>query len=59
MVTYMTHPEHGTHIAYSDVEIETCKNNGWSVRDEPKEAPKESPKRETLGLKKVTHGDRE
>lgn len=42
MAVYMTHPDHGTHIAYSEVEVETCKKNGWSLRDEPKDSLKES-----------------
>ena len=53
MVVYMTHPRHGTHIAYSDAEGETCKKNGWSLREDSKENAKEEPKREILMLKKV------
>lgn len=31
MTTYLTHPEHGTHLAYDDGEVERCKKNGWVV----------------------------
>ena len=31
MLVYMTHPNHGTHIAYSDDEVEKCKTHGWVV----------------------------
>lgn len=60
MATYMTHPDHGTHIAYSEAEIETCKQHGWSLRDEPKEAPKESEvkaKRKYTRKVKNDHGE--
>lgn len=44
MIVYMTHPQHGTHIAYSDDEVSRCKANGWSVRvDAPKPAPAPPP----------------
>ena len=26
----LTHPDHGIHIAYSDVEVAECKKNGWT-----------------------------
>ena len=29
MEIYMTHPEHGTHIAYSDREVAECAKSGW------------------------------
>lgn len=31
MLVYMSHPNHGTHIAYSQAEVDTCKANGWKV----------------------------
>lgn len=31
-VSYMTHPEHGVHIAYSQDEVERCKAHGWKER---------------------------
>jgi hypothetical protein len=34
MLIYMTHPNHGTHIAYSQGEIDDCLKNGWKVREE-------------------------
>jgi hypothetical protein len=37
MVVYMTHPQHGTHIAYSQQEVEACQKNGWSIRPEKEE----------------------
>lgn len=42
MAIYMTHPDHGTHICYSQSEVDSCVKNGWSLRDEPKGSPKES-----------------
>lgn len=36
MLVYMTHPNHGTHIAYSQSEVDTCKANGWKVREPPR-----------------------
>ena len=33
MMTFLTHPLHGTHIAYTDQEIALCKKNGWTERD--------------------------
>lgn len=38
MIVYMTHPQHGTHIAYSEDEVARCKLSGWSVRDDAKKA---------------------
>lgn len=34
MMTFLTHPEHGTHIAYTDSEVALCQKNGWTVRPE-------------------------
>jgi hypothetical protein len=34
MLTYMTHPEHGTHIAYDHAEVERLQKTGWTVRTE-------------------------
>lgn len=34
MIVYLTHPKHGTHIAYSDDEVARCQSNGWKVRDD-------------------------
>ena len=33
MLVYLVHPKHGTHIAYSPLEVEKCKANGWVERD--------------------------
>lgn len=56
MITYMTHPDHGTHIAYSKAEVERCESNGWSVRCDKKEPEHVKPERPVLSLrKKVTH----
>lgn len=33
MLTYLSHPKHGIHIAYSQTEIDACVGNGWSVLD--------------------------
>lgn len=38
MITYLTHPLHGTHVAYSQDEVERCQRNGWKVREEPRKA---------------------
>ena len=32
MLTYLTHPLHGTHIAYTEQEIAQCEKNGWTKR---------------------------
>lgn len=40
MLVYMTHPNHGTHIAYSHEEIERCKANGWTVREDKQDEEK-------------------
>lgn len=34
MITYLKHPEHGTHICYSQTEVDACLKNGWKVREE-------------------------
>ena len=41
MLVYLVHPKHGTHIAYSPLEVEKCKANGWVERDkvEPPKQP--------------------
>lgn len=39
MLVYLTHPQHGTHIAYDQSEVDRCKANGWVLRDEKKPAP--------------------
>lgn len=36
MLVYMSHPNHGTHIAYSQTEVDTCKANGWKVIETPR-----------------------
>lgn len=30
MMVALTHPMHGTHIAYSSAEINACKEAGWT-----------------------------
>ena len=32
MEIYLTHPEHGTHIAYSEAEERECAKSGWKRR---------------------------
>lgn len=40
---YMTHEDHGVHIAYDEAEIERCKVNGWVVfGDKPPGAKSEA-----------------
>ena len=34
MLVHMTHPQHGIHIAYSDVEVAACEKNGWTLKKE-------------------------
>ncbi len=29
MIIRLTHPKHGTHLAYSEAEAQTCEGNGW------------------------------
>ncbi len=31
MTTYLTHPDHGVHLAYTDEEIKKCEATGWKV----------------------------
>lgn len=48
-VSYMTHPEHGVHIAYSKDEVERCKAHGWTEKPgegaetDPPQKPKRGP----------------
>jgi len=50
----MTHPDHGVHIAYSDIEEAECLKNGWSY--EEIEKPKQvSDKKVKLSLKSNKH----
>lgn len=30
MIIYLTHPEHGRHIAYTETEAITCETQGWT-----------------------------
>lgn len=30
---FLEHPQHGTHIAYSDIEVAACEKNGWKRRE--------------------------
>lgn len=59
MITYMTHPDHGVHIAYTQAEIAYNQKNGWKVHGpnppkkkviEEDEAPKKRgrPKKENI-----------
>lgn len=45
MLVRLIHEKHGEHIAYSQVEVDKCLENGWRYKPEPKavevvEAPK-------------------
>lgn len=49
MPTYLTHSEHGTHIAYLQTEVDACLKNGWKVREE--DAPAlDTPHQEPTGV---------
>jgi len=38
MIITLTHPKHGTHFAYSEVEAKNCEENGWTrYIEKPKE----------------------
>jgi hypothetical protein len=54
MITYLTHPQHGVHVAYTDFEVADCIKNGWSVRGENSPSP-QSPvvSAETLHMKQA------
>lgn len=44
-MVYLTHPNHGTHIAYTQQEVESCLKAGWTIRqDKPESKPAEKPK---------------
>lgn len=32
MIYYLTHPQHGSHVAYSEDEVARCKASGWVER---------------------------
>lgn len=34
-MVYLTHPNHGTHIAYTNLEVEECIKAGWTIKEEP------------------------
>ena len=36
---FLVHPKHGTHIAYSQLEVDECLKNGWVVREDKKKEP--------------------
>lgn len=59
MPIYMKHPDHGTHIVYSEQEADACRKHGWYLPDEVKDAPKEynTKQRETLKIRKVKNDD--
>lgn len=42
MLVRLIHEKHGEHIAYSQVEVDKCLENGWRYKPEPKaeEPPK-------------------
>ena len=39
MLQYMKHRDHGTHIAYSQDEVERNESNGWVCVDHPHDDP--------------------
>jgi len=35
-IYYLDHPEHGTHVCYSESDVKIAEKNGWILRkDEP------------------------
>lgn len=54
MQIYLTHPDHGTHIAYSDQEVERCKANGWVLRKDSSEIQEPRQKRKYTRRAQVT-----
>ena len=38
MLFYMTHPQHGVHIALDEDEAKTCEKNGWIRRKDAADA---------------------
>lgn len=49
MPTYLTHSEHGTHIVYTQADVDACLKNGWKVREE--DAPAlDAPHQEPTGV---------
>lgn len=59
MAIYMTHPDHGTHICYSQSEVDSCVKNGWSLREEKKpEAAAPEVKQKRKYTRRVTNDHR-
>lgn len=57
-IYYLDHKDHGTHICYSETDIEGLKKNGWVLReeeliksDEPNELDELKAKADALGIK--------
>lgn len=36
MAIFITHPEHGQHVVYTNDELKRHEAKGWKVREEPK-----------------------
>lgn len=36
---FLTHPQHGTHIAYTDLDVALCEKSGWKKMDAPVAEP--------------------
>ena len=39
MAIFITHPEHGQHVVYTNDELKRHEAKGWKVREEPKPMP--------------------
>ncbi len=39
MAIFITHPEHGQHVVYTNDELKRHEAKGWKVREEPKPVP--------------------
>lgn len=54
MVVYLTHQQHGVHVAYSQQNVDECLKNGWQLKAEQVETKNIQPQR---GRPKVKHGN--
>lgn len=52
----LTHEDHGTHFAMTDLEAKTCERNGW--KRAPKTVPKEEPVKRTRRTKEQIEADK-